>query len=84
MQSGPSNLPTGYSAQLNEGVAPEQQIGLQMRRQTYDANGRVTMQRSLRSDGTLEYDIAYSGVDRNSLALGYDAAAALRRKTTLR
>lgn len=54
MQSGPSNLPTGYSAKLERCLAPEQQIGLQMRRQTYDANGRVTMQRSLRSDGTLE------------------------------
>jgi YD repeat-containing protein len=74
VQSGVYNLPTGYTDKLNEGVADADQIGMELRRQIYDVNGRMSFQRAFRSDGTIKYDIAYQGVDRNGAALGYDAA----------
>lgn len=73
VQSGPSNLPTAYTDKLNEGVAPDQQIGMEIRRQRYDSNGNMKFLRVFRSDMTIKYDLAYGGVDRNNLTLGYDA-----------
>ncbi|WP_374428136.1 LysM peptidoglycan-binding domain-containing protein [Ideonella dechloratans] len=74
VQSGPNGLPSSYSSKLNEGVAPEDQIGMEMRRQRYDVEGQLLYQRVWKSDGTtMKYDIDYEGVGRNNTTLGYDA-----------
>lgn len=75
VQSGPEKLATAYSDKLNEGVAPEDQIGMEIRRQRYDANGRLLYQRVLKSDTSQKFDVDYEGTaSRNGTVLGYDNA----------
>lgn len=66
LETGPGNLPQGYASALNQGVPQAEAIGLENRRNRYDANGRMLQQKVLKSDGEAKYDLDY----RN----GYDAA----------
>jgi len=52
VQSAPVGLPSGYAERLNEGVAPAEQLGLTMRRLSYDANGRLLQQVTRSADGS--------------------------------
>jgi YD repeat-containing protein len=66
LETGPGNLPQGYASALNHGVPQAEAIGLENRRNRYDANGRLLQQKVLKSDGAAKYDLDY----RN----GYDPA----------
>ncbi len=66
LETGPGNLPQGYASALNKGVPQAEAIGLENRRNRYDANGRLLQQKVLKSDGAAKYDLDY----RN----GYDPA----------
>jgi YD repeat-containing protein len=75
VQSGPDSLPNGYAEALNDGVADDKKIGMDVRRMRYDANGRLLFQKVLQADGTgTKHHIVYEGIGRNNTTLGYDAS----------
>jgi YD repeat-containing protein len=73
--SGPNGLPTGYAAALNEGVPEADQIGMEVKRNRYDTNGRLVEERTYKSDGsTRKSTVLYAGDAYDDTVLGYDNA----------
>jgi YD repeat-containing protein len=72
VQTGPNgNLPQGYAAALNQGVASGVVNGLETRINRFDDNGRLLHQRVLKSDNAAKYEIAYSSYDPAGNLLRY-------------
>jgi len=64
ISTGPENLPPGYAAAFNTGVAPGETLGLESRVNRYDENGRLVRQTVLNADRTVPmYHIAYTDYD---------------------
>lgn len=75
----PAALEAGYSAALNQGVVPREAIGLEMRTNRYDLNGRLMHQRVRNSEGVVTADISWDPGESipgmpEYVANGYDAA----------
>jgi YD repeat-containing protein len=79
--SGPNGgLPVGYAQALNQGLAPGQMNGNEIRTNRYDSYGRLVHQEVRRSDGTQKLDISWDPGEAFAAgggvyyADGYDAA----------
>ena len=72
LQTGPGgNLPQGYATALNAGVPAGSSIGMETRRNRFDANGRLLHQTVLASDNTLKNEIDYNSYDAAGNLLSY-------------
>jgi hypothetical protein len=72
LQTGPNgNLPQGYATALNANVPAGSSIGMETRRNRFDANGRLLHQTVLASDNTLKNEIDYTSYDAAGNLLSY-------------
>jgi uncharacterized protein RhaS with RHS repeats len=75
VKSGPgAGLPTAYTTALNAGIAADQQIGMEIRVNRYDAGGKMIHQKVLSSDGTAKSDTDYTSFDAAGNVLGYNVS----------
>jgi len=81
VQSGPEGLPAGYAELLNQNVPVDEQIGMEIRKQRYDGNGRLLQQRSYTAYGKLKSDLNYTGSE-GSTTLGYDKVGNVKAYAT--